>query len=140
MSWEDSVARAVARYGEIIEAKKLGELPPPAASKTAPDEQAIRLIAASFKPYAKIKDTGRKLRQAAADREAAYFAYEDPAEHEWFARQVIEEHRQEEAEDTEETEVAEVTEVTENLEAAENHEAAEIRKDSETPQDVETKE
>lgn len=91
ISWEDSVARAVLRYGEIIDAKKRGELPPPAGSKTAPDEQAIRLIAATFKPYARIKDTERRRKQAAADREAAYFAYEDPAEHEWFERQVVEE-------------------------------------------------
>ena len=91
ISWEDSVARAVLRYGEIIDAKKRGELPPPAGSKTAPDEQAIRLIAATFKPYARCKDTERWRTLAAADREAAYFAYEDPAEHEWFERQVVEE-------------------------------------------------
>ena len=62
ISWEDSVANAVARYRELAEAKAGGML----AQKPRPalDEQGIKLVAQSYKSYAKFKsfEYSRRLR------------------------------------------------------------------------------
>ncbi|MBR5059549.1 MAG: glycosyltransferase [Clostridia bacterium] len=54
ISWEDSVAKAVARYKELIDAKERGLLPQ--KPRPAFDEQGIKLIAQSYKSYARFKN------------------------------------------------------------------------------------
>lgn len=54
VSWEDSLANAVARYRELIDAKARGLLPQ--KPRPALDEQGIKLIAQSYRSYARFKN------------------------------------------------------------------------------------